>query len=57
MLPIAAERAIGLERLLPLAVVAISGLIVSTLLTLVYGQLFYTLFENLRDKHRRFVNR
>jgi Cu/Ag efflux pump CusA len=57
MLPIAAERAIGLERLSPLAVVAIGGLFVSTLLTLVYVPLFYTLFENLRDKYRRFANR
>jgi len=31
MLPIAAERALGLERLSPLAVVAIGGLFVSTL--------------------------
>jgi Cu/Ag efflux pump CusA len=57
MLPIAAERAIGLERLSPLAVVAIGGLFVSTLLTLVYVPLCYTLFENLRDKYRRFANR
>jgi multidrug efflux pump subunit AcrB len=56
MLPIAAERAIGLERLSPLAVVAIGGLIVSTMLTLMYVPLFYTLFENLKDKYRRFTN-
>jgi len=54
MLPIAAERAIGLERLSPLAVVAIGGLFVSTLLTLVYVPLFYTLFEDLREKYSIF---
>jgi multidrug efflux pump subunit AcrB len=57
MLPIAAERAVGLERLSPLAVVAIGGLIVSTVLTLVYVPLFYTLFENLKVKYRRFADR
>ena len=36
MIPIALEWAIGLERLSPLAVVAIGGLMVSTFLTLVY---------------------
>ena len=54
MLPIAAERAIGLERLSPLAVVAIGGLFVSTLLTLVYVPLIYTLFEDLREKYSIF---
>ncbi|HHI97660.1 MAG TPA: efflux RND transporter permease subunit, partial [Thermodesulfatator atlanticus] len=53
MLPIAAERALGLERLSPLAVVAIGGLFVSTLLTLLYVPLFYTLFEDLKKKIRR----
>jgi multidrug efflux pump subunit AcrB len=46
MLPIALERAIGLERLSPLAVVAIGGLMVSTFLTLLYVPIFYTLFED-----------
>lgn len=54
MFPIAAERAIGLERLSPLAVVAIGGLFVSTLLTLVYVPLFYTLFEDFREKYNIF---
>lgn len=36
MIPIALERAVGLERLSPLADVAIGGLLVGTLLTLVY---------------------
>jgi multidrug efflux pump subunit AcrB len=56
MLPIAAERAIGLERLSPLAVVAIGGLMVSTLLTLVYVPLFYTLIENIRAKLKKAVS-
>ncbi len=46
MVPIALERAIGLERLSPLAVVAIGGLVVSTFLTLLYVPIFYTLFED-----------
>jgi len=50
MLPIALERALGLERLSPLAVVAIGGLAVATLLTLLYVPLFYTLFEDLKNK-------
>ena len=57
MLPIAAERAIGLERLSPLAVVAIGGLVVSTLLTLVYVPIFYTIFEEVREKYQRVGNR
>jgi multidrug efflux pump subunit AcrB len=36
MIPIALEQAIGLERLSPIADVAIGGLIVGTFLTLVY---------------------
>jgi multidrug efflux pump subunit AcrB len=46
MVPIALERAIGLERLSSLAVVAIGGLLVSTFLTLLYVPIFYTLFED-----------
>jgi len=48
MLPIALELAVGLERLSPLAVVAIGGLLVSTVLTLVYVPLFYTLAEDIK---------
>jgi multidrug efflux pump subunit AcrB len=48
MIPIAAEWAIGLERLSPLAVVAIGGLIVSTFLTMVYVPILYSLFEDGR---------
>ncbi len=43
MVPIALEWAIGLERLSPLAVVAIGGLIFGTFLTLVYVPYFYYL--------------
>lgn len=57
MLPIAAERAaIGLERLSPLAVVSIGGFMVSTLLTLVYVPIFYTLFENIGAKFKKAVS-
>ena len=53
MLPIAMEWAIGLERLSPLAVVAIGGLMVSTFLTLVYVPIFYTIFEDIGLKVRK----
>ncbi|GBE13488.1 multidrug resistance protein MdtC [bacterium BMS3Bbin14] len=43
MWPVAAQKAIGLERLSPLAVVVIGGLLVSTILTLVYVPIFYSL--------------
>ncbi len=45
MIPIAMEWAIGLERLSPLAIVAIGGLMVSTFLTMVYVPVLYSLFE------------
>jgi multidrug efflux pump subunit AcrB len=54
MIPIAAERAVGLERLSPLAVVAIGGLLVGTILTLVYVPLFYVLLDKLGNIFRRF---
>jgi multidrug efflux pump subunit AcrB len=47
MIPIALEWAIGLERLSPLAIVAIGGLMVSTFLTLVYVPILYSLFDEL----------
>jgi len=40
MIPIALEQAVGLERLSPLADVAIGGLLIGTLLTLVYVPMF-----------------
>jgi multidrug efflux pump subunit AcrB len=46
MIPIALQWAIGLERLSPLAVVAIGGLLVSTFLTMVYVPIFYSLLED-----------
>jgi multidrug efflux pump subunit AcrB len=53
MIPIAAEWAIGLERLSPLAIVAIGGLMVSTFLTMVYVPVLYSLFEDLQTVLRR----
>jgi len=50
MLPIALQWAIGLERLSPLAVVAIGGLMVSTFLTLIYVPMFYELFDTLQTR-------
>jgi len=52
MVPIAAEWAIGLERLSPLAIVAIGGLLVSTFLTMVYVPVLYSLFEDARARLR-----
>jgi len=40
MIPIALEQAVGLERLSPLADVAVGGIIVGTLLTLIYVPMF-----------------
>jgi len=48
MVPIALEWAIGLERLSPLAVVAMGGLVVSTFLTLVYVPLVYAMLERAK---------
>ncbi|WP_345992471.1 efflux RND transporter permease subunit [Sulfurimonas sp. HSL-1716] len=45
MIPIALEQAVGLERLSPLADVAIGGLLVGTLLTLVYVPMFAYIFD------------
>jgi Cu/Ag efflux pump CusA len=57
MLPIALQWAIGLERLSPLAVVAIGGLLVSTFLTMVYVPIFYSLFEDAEKAVRRIFQR
>jgi multidrug efflux pump subunit AcrB len=57
MLPIALQWAIGLERLSPLAVVAIGGLLVSTFLTMVYVPIFYSLFEDGEIAVRRLFRR
>jgi multidrug efflux pump subunit AcrB len=53
MVPIAFEWAIGLERLSPLAVVAIGGLMFSTFLTLLYVPIFYTVFEDAQSGLRQ----
>jgi len=53
MLPIAAQRALGLERLSPLAVVAIGGLFLATFLTLIYVPIFYVFMDGLRERVRR----
>jgi len=57
MIPIALEWAIGLERLSPLAVVAIGGLMVSTFLTMVYVPILYSLFEDARQAVGRLFSR
>lgn len=46
MAPIALERAVGLERLSPLAIIAIGGLLVSAFLVLVYVPVVATLLED-----------
>ncbi len=50
MIPIALEQAVGLERLSPLADVAIGGLLIGTLLTLVYIPMYAYIFD--RDNKR-----
>jgi multidrug efflux pump subunit AcrB len=57
MIPIAMEWAIGLERLSPLAIVAIGGLLVSTFLTMVYVPILYSLFEDGQLAVDRFWHR
>ncbi len=47
MIPIALAWALGLERLAPLAVVAIGGLMVGTFLTLIFVPLIYYYLKNL----------
>ncbi len=50
MIPIALEQAVGLERLSPLADVAIGGLLVGTLLTLVYVPMYAYIFDKGEKK-------
>ncbi len=57
MIPIAAEWAVGLERLSPLAVVAIGGLLVATFLTMVYVPVVYSLLEQARGAAARVFGR
>jgi len=49
MIPIALEQAVGLERLSPLADVAVGGLIVGTLLTLIYVPMFAYGFDGEKE--------
>jgi multidrug efflux pump subunit AcrB len=48
MVPIALEQAVGLERLSPLADVAIGGLLLGTLLTLIYIPMYAYIFDRGR---------
>jgi multidrug efflux pump subunit AcrB len=52
MIPIAMESAVGLERLSPLADVAIGGLLIGTLLTLVYVPMFAYMVDKNKNKKR-----
>ncbi len=45
MIPIALEMAVGLERLSPLADVAVGGLLIGTILTLIYIPMFAYIFD------------
>ncbi len=56
MLPIAAEMAVGLERLSPLAVVAIAGLLVATFLTLAYVPVIYMVMDRITLKTKKRSN-
>jgi len=53
MVPVAMEWAVGLERLSPLAIVAIGGLIVGTFLTLLVVPVLYYLLELGRQRFNR----
>jgi Cu/Ag efflux pump CusA len=55
MIPIALEWAIGLERLSPLAIVAIGGLMVSTFLTLIYVPIIYSLLDELTEMVKKML--
>lgn len=50
MIPIAAEHAVGLERLSPLADVAIGGLLIGTLLTLIFVPMYAYIFDTKKLK-------
>ena len=50
MIPVALERAVGLERLSPLAVVAIGGLITGTFLTLLVVPILFSILEGMRRR-------
>ena len=50
MIPIALEQAVGLERLSPLADVAIGGLLIGTLLTLIFVPMFVYIVDKDKTK-------
>jgi len=50
MIPIAAEQAIGLERMSPMADVAIGGLLIGTLLTLIFVPMYAYIFDKKKVK-------
>jgi multidrug efflux pump subunit AcrB len=50
MIPLALEWAVGIERLSPLAVVAIGGLLTGTFLTLLAVPVFFSMLVSLRQK-------
>ena len=50
MIPIALEQAVGLERLSPLADVAIGGLLIGTLLTLIFVPMFAYMVDTKKIK-------
>ena len=50
MIPIVLEQAVGLERLSPLADVAIGGLLIGTLLTLIYFPMYAYMADNKKIK-------
>jgi len=50
MIPIALERAVGLERLSPLSDVAIGGLLIGTLLTLIYVPIYAYSVDKVKIK-------
>jgi multidrug efflux pump subunit AcrB len=55
MVPLAMEWAVGIERLSPLAVVAIGGLLAGTFLTLLAVPVMFSVLHSLREKlFRRF---
>lgn len=50
MIPIALQQAVGLERLSPLADVAIGGLLIGTLLTLIYVPMYAYIVDTKKPK-------
>ncbi len=55
MLPIALEWEVGIERLSPMAVVVVGGLLVSTFLTLIYVPIIYSLFDDMKNRVRALI--